>query len=212
MGIAVRSGAISYVICTRHPDCSEGLEQFTLHFALYSFRVEGRTAEECSESEHTWPNIPDRTHLTADTLDAFPDISVQGTVTFTIIEGFKFHLGQFYRVFRPRFVIYFAISEISDTFAILNQKVYPSRASLRTQHTSPDGGIGRRAGLKHQWSNPCRFDPGSGYDIILQVIDFQCLQDFSFLPKPQIWSLLVTTLKKGDLKTPQNLPVCHFLI
>ncbi len=27
----------------------------------------------------------------------------------------------------------------------------------------PDGGIGRRAGLKHQWSNPCRFDPGSGY-------------------------------------------------
>ena len=58
---------------------------------------------------------------------------------------------------------YFAISEISDTFALLNQKVYPSRASLRTQHTSPDGGIGRRAGLKHQWSNPCRFDPGSGY-------------------------------------------------
>ena len=31
------------------------------------------------------------------------------------------------------------------------------------QCTSPDGGIGRRAGLKHQWSNPCRFDPGSGY-------------------------------------------------
>ena len=29
---------------------------------------------------------------------------------------------------------------------------------------SPDGGIGRRAGLKHQWSNPCRFDPGSGYE------------------------------------------------
>ena len=30
---------------------------------------------------------------------------------------------------------------------------------------SPDGGIGRRAGLKHQWSNPCRFDPGSGYQV-----------------------------------------------
>ena len=28
---------------------------------------------------------------------------------------------------------------------------------------SPDGGIGRRAGLKHQWGDPCRFDPGSGY-------------------------------------------------
>ena len=26
-----------------------------------------------------------------------------------------------------------------------------------------DGGIGRRAGLKHQWGNPCRFDPGSEY-------------------------------------------------
>ena len=31
------------------------------------------------------------------------------------------------------------------------------------QPQSPDGGIGRRAGLKHQWGNPCRFDPGSGY-------------------------------------------------
>ena len=30
-------------------------------------------------------------------------------------------------------------------------------------YVCPDGGIGRRAGLKHQWSNPCRFDPGSGY-------------------------------------------------
>ena len=26
---------------------------------------------------------------------------------------------------------------------------------------SPDGGIGRRAGLKHQWGNPSRFEPGS---------------------------------------------------
>ena len=32
-----------------------------------------------------------------------------------------------------------------------------------TRSNGPDGGIGRRAGLKHQWSNPCRFDPGSGY-------------------------------------------------
>ena len=27
----------------------------------------------------------------------------------------------------------------------------------------PDGGIGRRAGLKHQCRKACRFDPGSGY-------------------------------------------------
>ena len=113
MGIAVRSGPISSVICTRHPDCSEGLEQFTLHFALCSFGERGGQLKNA---------------LTEHTLDAFPDISVQGTVRITIIEGFKFHLGQFYRVFRPRYIIYFAISEISDTFALLNQKVYPSRA------------------------------------------------------------------------------------
>ena len=35
---------------------------------------------------------------------------------------------------------------------------------------SPDGGIGRRAGLKHQWSNPCRFDPGSGYEFNSKAI------------------------------------------
>ena len=37
-------------------------------------------------------------------------------------------------------------------------------ASPLLKSTCPDGGIGRRAGLKHQWiQNPCRFDPGSGY-------------------------------------------------
>ena len=27
----------------------------------------------------------------------------------------------------------------------------------------PDGGIGRRVGLKHQCRKACRFEPGSGY-------------------------------------------------
>ena len=27
----------------------------------------------------------------------------------------------------------------------------------------PDGGIGRRDGLKHRWGDPSRFEPGSGY-------------------------------------------------
>ena len=41
----------------------------------------------------------------------------------------------------------------------------------------PDGGIGRRAGLKHQWGNPSRFDPGSGYaEILVEHI----YEDFSF--------------------------------
>ena len=42
--------------------------------------------------------------------------------------------------------------------SLLIKKIYVPLHSL-----SPDGGIGRRAGLKHQWSNPSRFDPGSGY-------------------------------------------------
>ena len=47
-------------------------------------------------------------------------------------------------------------------------------------HTlSPDGGIGRRAGLKHQWSNPSRFDPGSGY--YKSLVNYWFARDFSFL-------------------------------
>ena len=46
-------------------------------------------------------------------------------------------------------------------------------------NTSPDGGIGRRAGLKHQWSNPCRFDPGSGYPTKCKCLKIKHLH-FSF--------------------------------
>ena len=48
-----------------------------------------------------------------------------------------------------------------------------------SNHTSPDGGIGRRAGLKHQWRNPCRFDPGSGYPTKCKCLIFKHLH-FSF--------------------------------
>src|SRR5574344_2592750 len=41
--------------------------------------------------------------------------------------------------------------------------VYFCSAFPNEKLKSPDGGIGRRAGLKHQWSNSSRFDPGSGY-------------------------------------------------
>ena len=40
-----------------------------------------------------------------------------------------------------------------------------TRRIFAPANASPDGGIGRRAGLKHQWSNPSRFDPGSGYNL-----------------------------------------------
>ena len=48
----------------------------------------------------------------------------------------------------------------------------------RNAHTSPDGGIGRRAGLKHQWRNPCRFDPGSGYPTNRKSLIFKDLRFF----------------------------------
>ena len=50
-----------------------------------------------------------------------------------------------------------AIKKSNKNF-VISQKMYYLCSAL-----SPDGGIGRRAGLKHQWSNPSRFDPGSGY-------------------------------------------------
>ena len=57
----------------------------------------------------------------------------------------------------PRFYNIFAtLTRRSIAFSITTRPSLPDA-------TSPDGGIGRRAGLKHQWSNPCRFDPGSGY-------------------------------------------------
>ena len=49
----------------------------------------------------------------------------------------------------------------------------------------PDGGIGRRDGLKHRWSNPSRFEPGSGHQLISQLIDSQWLRDFYVRP---IWA------------------------
>ena len=50
-----------------------------------------------------------------------------------------------------------AIKKSNKNF-VISQKMYYLCNAL-----SPDGGIGRRDGLKHHWSNPCRFDPGSGY-------------------------------------------------
>ena len=63
-------------------------------------------------------------------------------------------------------------------------------------HTlSPDGGIGRRAGLKHQWSNPSRFDPGSGYtkkELSAFIISYLILFLFQF--SPRIYHTLLTLI------------------
>ena len=45
-----------------------------------------------------------------------------------------------------------------ELFGVSEKKPY-----LCTRKLSPDGGIGRRVGLKHQYRKVCRFDPGSGY-------------------------------------------------
>ena len=72
MGIAVRSRPISSVICTRHPDCSEGLEQFTLHFALCSFRERGGQLKNALNLNIPWTNTPDRTYLSGHTWPSTP--------------------------------------------------------------------------------------------------------------------------------------------
>ena len=56
----------------------------------------------------------------------------------------------------------------------------------------PDGGIGRRAGLKHQWGNPCRFDPGSGTTMRWSQQKARCCKTttystFLFLHKHEIF-------------------------
>ena len=43
---------------------------------------------------------------------------------------------------------------------------------------SPDGGIGRRAGLKHQCRKASRFEPGSGYH--KSLVNRCFTRDFSF--------------------------------
>ena len=81
-------------------------------------------------------------------------------------------------IFPTIYNIFALLTRRSTTFSI------PARPSL-PDAKSPDGGIGRRAGLKHQWSNPCRFDPGSGYQK-MQVLDFQTLAFFFFLFAPRL--------------------------
>ena len=53
------------------------------------------------------------------------------------IPSLKWVSSTVFQDYRGRCLNYFAISEISDTFAFLNQKVYPSRASLQTTAHQP---------------------------------------------------------------------------
>ena len=86
----------------------------------------------------------------------------------------------------PQITISLRLSTRRSTTFNIGQAVFPPRcpASKWTHHPDapcPDGGIGRRAGLKHQWSNPCRFDPGSGYQTKCKCLIFNtCIFLFPF--------------------------------
>ena len=73
--------------------------------------------------------------------------------------------------------------------SLLIKKIYVPLHSL-----SPDGGIGRRAGLKHQWSNPSRFDPGSGYKKRVKMFAFKHLTLFLFKIIPSLFPANIRTL------------------
>ena len=65
-------------------------------------------------------------------------------------------------------IVFFGFIKKSTIFAV--SKVHNTSEFLYgNTKFCPDGGIGRRAGLKHQWGDPCRFDPGSGYKIRLAI-------------------------------------------
>ena len=58
-----------------------------------------------------------------------------------------------------------------------------------TTKSCPDGGIGRRAGLKHQWSNPSRFEPGSGYKEKAKWLIFKRLAFSCFMNVPKLFPI-----------------------
>ena len=80
----------------------------------------------------------------------------------------------------------------------MGKKTHKSLAYSRKTPTfaptkSPDGGIGRRVGLKHQCRKACRFDPGSGYEAPWDSLDLQgvffVVQHIFALPEIQFLSL-----------------------
>lgn len=53
---------------------------------------------------------------------------------------------------------------VSDDFCKKRQhRLSRQKKVVPLCHQCPDGGIGRRDGLKHRWGDPSRFEPGSGY-------------------------------------------------
>ena len=89
-------------------------------------------------------------------------------------------------LWRLRLFIYYTIIFLTFLFIFLTflfvffviPRFHCTFARTSPFYRSPDGGIGRRAGLKHQWSNPSRFEPGSGY--YKSLVSLWFTRDFSF--------------------------------
>ena len=82
-------------------------------------------------------------------------------------------------LWRLRLFIYYTIIFLTFLFVFfVIPRFHCTFARTFLFYRSPDGGIGRRAGLKHQWSNPSRFEPGSGYH--KSLVNSWFTRDFSF--------------------------------
>ena len=88
-------------------------------------------------------------------------------------------------IFSKKHAIVLVDSKKSVTFAI----------AFTNSVQCPDGGIGRRAGLKHQWGNPSRFDPGSGYRRHLLIFWFRGVLFLLYGQQPTELLTLYYTLK-----------------
>ena len=74
-----------------------------------------------------------------------------------------------------------------------NQKNLPTFAPVSKRQPCPDGGIGRRAGLKHQCRKASRFEPGSGYHKRVKLFIFKHLTLFLFKIVPILFPVILNT-------------------
>ena len=93
--------------------------------------------------------------------------------------------------------------KIGKTFGVFGKNIYLCSAK------SPDGGIGRRAGLKHQWGNPCRFDPGSGYRTRLVIKWLLTL--FLFKGGSKNYGFKFLAILMFSVSAAFRLFLCHFV-
>lgn len=71
-------------------------------------------------------------------------------------------------------------------------------------HICPDGGIGRRAGLKHQCRKASRFEPESGYIIKAKVLSSMPWLFCFFMGATIVWQGLVGVVSKPNEETAQS--------